>query len=78
MKAGEAFKVAKSTVLLSGDVAAREMYFLGAYLPFRSWSLTYIDGSYGQCYPRYPSWRAHRHFAYSERRLGGAEEEEFS
>lgn len=48
MKAAEAFKVAKSAVLLSGDVAARGMYFLGAYLPFRSWSLTYIDGSNGQ------------------------------
>jgi len=62
MKAAEAFKVAKSAVLLSGDVAARGMYFLGEYLPFRSSSLTYIDGSYGQCY--YPSWRTHRHFAY--------------
>ena len=75
MKAAEAFKVAKSAMVLSGDVAARGMYFLGAYLPFRSWSLTYIDGSYGQCYPHSPSWRTHRHFAYSERRLGSAEEE---
>jgi len=36
MKVAEAFKVAKSAGLSSGDVAARGMYFLGAYLPFDS------------------------------------------